>query len=144
MTDQSDGLIELSASPPEPKYELCLWDDGWLKLAFCYTTRPNRWWRFWQRILLGWRWCDLEKEKMMKWSDDHDDDGQAAPVPYRLSPPRQKAKAGCWPVVLLALLILALLGRSLVNPCKSCKKKDCDNKWKCPDWYAWFHGGAWL
>lgn len=35
---------------------------------------------------------------------DNCNDGRSAPVPYRLPPSRKKARAGCWPVLLLALL----------------------------------------
>ena len=45
----------------------------------------------------------------MKQSDNHDD-GQAASAPYRLRPAHKRGKVGCWPVLLLILLSLALLG----------------------------------
>jgi len=35
---------------------------------------------------------------------------QEAPVPYRLPPAHKTAKAGCWPILPLILLSLALLG----------------------------------
>ena len=43
------------------------------------------------------------------------DNGKNAPIPYRLPPSHKKAKAGCWPVLLLILLTLALLGCGLAD-----------------------------
>jgi len=27
-------------------------------LGFGFPSKPNWWWRFWQRVLLGWKWID--------------------------------------------------------------------------------------
>lgn len=45
---------------------------------------------------------------------DNRNDGRSAPVSYRL-PPHTKVKAGCWPVVLLILTMLACPGAAAVR-----------------------------
>lgn len=46
------GTHRSIVSPPQPSYRL--------KLAPYFSVEqavmPNRWWRFWQWVLLGWTW----------------------------------------------------------------------------------------
>ena len=41
---------------PKPLSRLCI---GGNILIESLEMRPNAWWRFWQRLLLGWTWEEL-------------------------------------------------------------------------------------
>lgn len=49
-----DAILHIAALPPrQPPYALYVTENF---LLATFDKRPNRWHRFWQRLLLGWRW----------------------------------------------------------------------------------------
>ena len=56
--EEETGLI-LKVNWPEPKYKLILVPDFELHLP----KKPNLFWRYWQRVFLGWRWEPLIDKK---------------------------------------------------------------------------------
>lgn len=49
------GTVRIVNAIPKDAYRLRI------NSYFCVEqpTRPNAWWRFWQRVLLGWTWETL-------------------------------------------------------------------------------------
>lgn len=53
---QTMSIRENVFTATQPRYWLEM-NSGMLR--FELTQRPNWWWRFWQLMLLGWRWREL-------------------------------------------------------------------------------------
>lgn len=65
--EQEAGLLE-AKKPKEPTFTVYIGGGIHLK---SYGTLPNRWFLFWQRLLLGWEWRE--------WNTSSQNDGSTKP-----------------------------------------------------------------